>query len=352
MVPLLFGVAALMPLQSRAEDFAASHRWLHHVAVFSDDPEKAHDPRYPQSRKGEDRMFAPIGLIWTNAPVPHDSDTVSTMRLDMGTAFLVSPCYVLTNYHVVFGNRKSGPEPGLDYSATFWANGKKSRAIPVRYGKFYDIYWQDWALLRLEPDAEHRCIGEDPDIGWVQLTPLPPEAASDKVLSTAGYPSDKSGPPLWRQDGCHLFEEQDGRQYSGLWTTNCATRPRASGSPIFYVQDGGLMVVALMQGHLGYVDGNEILLQWDPKRANLAVDMGKIISSDDGILKLITEDIDRYRQIVAAQTDQADARHTEPPENAGTAQPGNPSGVAPAVPPDHIQVPQPEPSPQEFEPVP
>jgi V8-like Glu-specific endopeptidase len=269
---------------------------------------------------------------------------MSTLRLDMATAFLVSPCYVLTNYHVVFGNRKSGPEAGRDYSATFWAGGKKSRAIPVKHGQFHEVYWQDWALLQLEPDGEQRCIGEDPNIGWARLAPLPSEVAPNKVLSTAGYPSDKPGPSLWRQDACHLFEEQDGRQYSGLWTTNCATRPRASGSPIFFVQDGGLMVTALMQGHLGYVDGNEILPKWDPKRANLAVDIGKIISSDGDILKLIAEDIDRYRQIGAAQTVSTDANQIEMPGNSPEAQSGDVSGVAPASPSDHIQVMQPEPS--------
>jgi V8-like Glu-specific endopeptidase len=348
-VPLFF-----TPLPSRAESFAAGplQSWLHRAAVFSDDPEKIHDPRYPQSRTGEDKMFAPIGLVWTNSPVPHDTDTMSTLRLDMGTGFLVSPCYVLTDYHVVFGNRKSGPEAGLDYSMTFWAGGKKSRAIPVRHGKFNEVYWQDWALLRLDADAEHPCMGEDPDIGWIQLAPLRSGAARDKLLSTAGYPSDKSGQSLWRQDACRLFEEQDGAQYSGLWTTNCATRPRASGSPIFYIQDGALMVVALMQGHLGYIDGNEILLQWDPRRANLAVDIGKMLSSDGDILKLITGDIDRYRQIKTARTEPVDADPVGPSDNPPAAQPGTPSNIAPAAPSDHIPVTQPEPSRQGYEGVP
>ena len=287
-------------------------------------------------------MFAPIGLISTNQPVPHQNGATTTLNFDMATAFLVSPCYVLTNYHVVFGNLKSGPDAGQDYSMTFRVGGKKSRAVPVKHGQFYETYWQDWALLQLDSDAEHRCLGEDPNIGWVRLAPLPSDAAPDKALSTAGYPSDKAGRSLWRQDTCHLFEKQDGSQYSGLWTTDCPTRPRASGSPIFFVQDGVLMVVALMQGHLGYVNENEILPQWDPKRGNLAVDMGKIIFSDADILKLIAQDIDRYHQTDPARAVTTDTNQMTQPDHLQVAQPGDASGVAPAAPSDHIPAVQPQ----------
>ena len=115
----------------------SQQRLLHRVAVFSDDPEIIHDPRHPQSQTGADKMFAPIGLIGTNHRVPHQSGTTTTLNFDMGTAFLVSPCYILTNYHVVFGNRKSKPEADRDYSMTFSVGGKKSRAVPAKYGEFY-----------------------------------------------------------------------------------------------------------------------------------------------------------------------------------------------------------------------
>ena len=68
--------------------------------------------RNPQT--GEDRMFAPIGLVWTErCPCRSELNAViKTPHLDMGTGFLVSPCYVLTDYHVVFGNRNIEPEAG------------------------------------------------------------------------------------------------------------------------------------------------------------------------------------------------------------------------------------------------
>jgi len=66
----------------------------------------------------------------------------------------------------------------------------------------------------------------------------------------------------------------------------------------FFVEDGVLNVVAVMSGHLGTVDGtvddNEILPRWEPNHANLALDIGKIISSDQDFSKLIETDITRF----------------------------------------------------------
>jgi len=273
---------------------------FHRVAVFSDAADSIHDPRHPQSQAGTDKMFAPIGMIWTNHPQP-DQGTAARSDLHMGTAFLVSPCYVLTAYHVVFGYRfglRKGAheEAEQDVSATFSVGGKKSRAVPAKYGQFSRFTGRDWALLRLEPDAAHRCLGEDPNIGWVRLAPLAPPIATKKSLSVAGYPADKGLGSLWRQDTCHFFELYHDIDNDGLWTTDCATRPRASGSPVFFVEDGVLNVVAVMSGHLGNVADDEILPKWDPNRANLALDIGKIISSDQDFSKLIETDIARFHQ--------------------------------------------------------
>ena len=64
----------------------------------------------------------------------------------------------------------------------------------------------------------------------------------------------------------------------------------------FFVQNGVLNVVAIMSGHLGTVGDNEILPKWDPNRANLALDIGKVISSEPDFLTLIKADIDRFHQ--------------------------------------------------------
>jgi V8-like Glu-specific endopeptidase len=272
---------------------------LHRVTVFSDDPTVIHDPRHKQPQTGFGRMFAPIGLVWTNHPQP-DQGAAPTSHLHMGTAFLVSPCYILTAYHVVLGYRtgyrKGQPQAERDVSATFGVAGKTSRAVPVKYGRFSMFPGQDWALLQLQPGAKQRCLGEDPNIGWVRLAPLIPSMATKQSLSVAGYPADKDRESLWRQDACHFFERYHDVANDGLWTTDCATRPRASGAPIFFIKNGVLNVVAVMSGHLGNALDDDVLPKWDPSRANLALDIGKIIASDPDFLKLIESDIARARR--------------------------------------------------------
>jgi hypothetical protein len=113
-----------------------------------------------------------------------------------------------------------------------------------------------------------------------------------------------------------MFSE---RQDRGLWTTDCATRPGASGSPIFFIQDGVLKVVALMQGHIDPAHLGEILPKWDPRVANLAVDMGRMLSADAELGKIIQRDIDRFTQAKAARAEQA-ITVQEPAYPSGAAQ--------------------------------
>lgn len=145
-ITFILRLAAILPMTIvpvRAADFSTTGfavtgaevnapTLFHRVAVFSDAPDFIHDPRHPQSQTGADKMFAPIGLVWTNHPQP-DQGTAPRSDLHMGTAFLVSPCYVLTAYHVVFGYRlglRKGTqkEADQDVSATFSVGGKRSRA--------------------------------------------------------------------------------------------------------------------------------------------------------------------------------------------------------------------------------
>jgi V8-like Glu-specific endopeptidase len=262
--------------------------FLQPVNVFSDDPQTPHDPRHAQPQTGADKMFAPIGLITTDQPVPNEDG--SSYR-HAGTAFLVSPCYVLTAYHVVLGTRKTRPDADQDHAATFRVAGERARAVPVKYGEVYRFPGRDWVLLRLDSDADHSCLGEN--IGWTELTPLNTAEAKERIVSIASYPQDKAASILWRQNACRLYEKSTNINDDGMWTTDCATLPRASGSPIFFVENGALHVVAIMIGHLG-AETNDVLPQWDPARANRALDIGKIFSSDPDAIALVNNDIARF----------------------------------------------------------
>src|SRR5271167_1022846 len=72
----LAAILAVTIVPVRASEFSTTgaeinaRTLFHQVAVFSDVPNSTHDPRHPQSQTGPDKMFAPIGLIWTNHRQP------------------------------------------------------------------------------------------------------------------------------------------------------------------------------------------------------------------------------------------------------------------------------------------
>ena len=316
----LVTLCILLAFPARAADFPPSNPpvsepLLQRVNLFSSDPQNPVDPRHTQSQTGVEKVFAPIGLIVTNHLLPDDDSLSAASHYHAGTAFLVSPCYVLTAYHVIFGSRRSRPDPDQDYSATFRVAGVKSRAMPVEYGELYRFTGRDWVLLRLDSDADHPCAGENPEIGWTRLAPLKTADATQMTVSIASYPGDKPATELWRQDSCRLYEKSGNIDNDGMWTTDCATLPRASGSPIFFLRDSVLNVVALMHGHEGN-ETTEVLPHWDPSRANLALDVGKIVSSDPHFMEMIEQDIARFGK----------------PNPAQVSEPGNPA-TAPNSPP-------------------
>lgn len=283
------------------------------ATVFSDSPTDLHDPRYAQSQTSGSRMFAPIGLITTNHPVPHQAGINVRMALDMATAFLVSPCYVLTVYHAVFGNGPAEPSTQRDYSMTFRVRKMEARAVPVMHGAFPESEAEDWALLRLV--GTYPCMGATPNIGWVTLGSLPSADIGKQKLSIAGYPSDKDDATLWRQDRCALLKKVSARGTGQLWTTDCATLPRASGSPIFFIKNGLLQVVAIMHGHLGDL-AQQRLWHWDPIDANLAIDVADILRSHPDVKNLIDQDIDQFHRANPAQVQARPSTKTEQPPTA------------------------------------
>src|SRR5204863_189111 len=61
------------------------------------------DPREPQPQTDKWKKYGPIGIVRTNGEIPN-LDTGASIKGGRSTAFLVSPCHVLTNYHSVFGS--------------------------------------------------------------------------------------------------------------------------------------------------------------------------------------------------------------------------------------------------------
>ena len=244
------------------------------------------DPRAPSPRTGPDRLYAPVGVVVTGAPVAASDDGKRMIRT-RGSAFLVSPCYVLTNFHAVFGLAFDGPEQGRDYATTFSVGADPDytfrwtvTARPVRWGRFNRRKEHDWALLKLDG-----CVGGQADIGWLDMSDQPGPEMMGAEVALAGYPVDKSGKTLWVQSGCKIEAMQDG---TDKVLHACSVHGGASGGPLIERVKASAAVVAIQCGELNATA--DPLKRWDPRHANTAVTIAEVLQ-DPEAKSLIEADI-------------------------------------------------------------
>jgi V8-like Glu-specific endopeptidase len=276
------------------------------------------DPRTATPRTGVDRLYAPVGVILTGAPVPVSEDGSKRIRT-RGSAFLVSPCYILTNYHAVFGLAFHGPEPGRDYAAVFEVGADPDymfhwtvRARPVRWGAFNRRKEHDWALLRLDG-----CVGGQPDIGWLDLSAQPGPEMIGAVVSLAGYPADKAGKTLWVQPTCRIQAMQSG---TAKVLHGCSVHGGASGGPLIERDRADPVVVAIQCGELNATA--DPLARWDPRHANTAVTIAEVLK-DPEARALIEADIAAFpapNPALATDSPPAAAPFPPPPPAAPVAE--------------------------------
>jgi hypothetical protein len=198
--------------------------------LFADNPDFVVD-------RSETTPFVIIGLLTSNRTVEMDGRQQNLG----GTGFLVSPCYVLTVAHVVFG-QGGFPEDGVDYSMTFWIGPGSDRSFAAKIQAFPDLRFGrigaggDWVLLKL-PDS--KCIGAHPKIGW--LEPLTRDLVPGERLAAAGFGSDHPFGELSLSYGTIR-----GRGHDGLLLFDGSFAPGASGGPVLAVEDGVLKVAGLV----------------------------------------------------------------------------------------------------------
>jgi lipoprotein NlpI/V8-like Glu-specific endopeptidase len=191
-----------------------------------------------------------------------------------GTGFLVSPCHVLTAYHVAAGGEKVdettastfyvgqgkiGPDfPDLNRFA------ESSIARPVVWGRYVRLNdntnllvraqsverngWEDWALLELD-----KCFGAKPySYGYLKLSPVSTReimrGGASIAARSVGLPGDQSAKSLWEDPTCRLI----GQIYASGWQHDCITIPGNSGGPIL-IKDtvtGEQRVAAITVSHI------------------------------------------------------------------------------------------------------
>jgi tetratricopeptide (TPR) repeat protein/V8-like Glu-specific endopeptidase len=199
------------------------------------------DDRVSRSRE-KGTLYGAIGLVV-------HSDGFGS---EAGTGFLVSPCHVMTAYHVVAGKGKISTQDtatfyvGEGNEGPSYSGGRRyadsAIAHPVVWGNFVDgdkdvthlvkswqsNGWNDWVLMKLD-----RCLG-DPENGWgyLKLAPIATReltrAGETPEAIVVGLPRDKDERKLTEDPACRVV----GQMRESGWQHDCMTLPGNSGGPI------------------------------------------------------------------------------------------------------------------------
>ena len=247
---------------------------LQMVSVIS---ENGRDPREFQKRDGAGNPFAPIGTIESAAPINiAAAGTPPEMVISKASAFLVGPCLLLTNAHVISGNA-AGPIEGTKYSMNFRAgeegtpNAESASGEVVAYGDLTNGYNsnEDWALVELKPRAsDNTCIGER--LGWYNLPAVRPEVIAAGRYIAAGFFVDRSRTALSIQKNCKILPASLSPE--SLMRTTSPTVHGGSGGPIFQLSKSGAPNAFGMLAESADGSGT-IYKTLNPKSVNHGVDL-------------------------------------------------------------------------------
>ncbi|WP_207481050.1 trypsin-like serine peptidase [Arenibaculum pallidiluteum] len=168
---------------------------------------------------GDRALFGPVALVLPDRPAADEAGGA------LGTGTFVSPCHVLTAYHLAFE-----PDGIADDSRTYRVRatvaGLQARGRPVTWGRP-----RDWALLEVRP-----CIGWR--TGWYAMAALNTGRASRQGMDVAlaGYPADKGGEAAWLDPACRILGTAD---FGMSWVHDCMTAPGNSGGPLLRLDGSG-----------------------------------------------------------------------------------------------------------------
>ena len=205
-----------------------------------------------------------------------------------GSAVIVSPCYVLTAFHVAFG-RDEKPVPGKNYTANFRAGQGteagafvgRTDAIPVVWGNYRDFPRRDdWAVLRL-----HNCVGISENFGWAEPTfhTQTQLIAARTPIVAVGY-SYKNVTRAQQSMSFGRITGFDSR--STMMRFDASIAQKQSGGGLFAFEDGEMKFVGIItaEGHTNEdrrPDGtyNDSFDRCDPRIENLAQGVWEILHS-------------------------------------------------------------------------
>jgi len=219
------------------------------------------------------RILLPVGTV-TSEFYLRNKIGIGGVAPGMGTAFLVSPCYAMTNYHVLFGGMNFTPNPIGTYPVTL-RFGLGDRGKPALSVKGRVHFWG--SASSTEPDIalirRNSCPGAL--LGWYDFAAMrDSRQLSATPLTMPSYSSDRSMTQLSIQQGCNAHGYVPKR---GWLLHDCGTRQGASGAPIIAKLSGVPTVIAINAGEFTAMSG--VKSTYDMQHANWAVIASEIVKS-------------------------------------------------------------------------
>jgi hypothetical protein len=177
-----------------------------------------------------------------------------------GTATLITPCHVLTNYHVAFGKKAQGMDPLFSLKKTgfpelnfYFGQGSDrsfaghTNGTPVAWGNGANDpilgAAEDWAVVRL-----NQCVGMD--YGYWEFAKFSGEAFKQIPVNMAGLLREADvAKGIFRDEGCAVAGEGFSSNEGGtMMYHTCSGVLGASGAPIYALVSGHPVIVGLNSG--------------------------------------------------------------------------------------------------------
>ncbi len=192
------------------------------AACLAQAPQTA-DPRVIIDRLDANfRQFNAVGIVY---PIATTDGTIITSRY-RGTGAMISPCHMLTNYHVAFEasrrevlfevGQSAGDVAGFAYKTV-------GRVIDA--GAFWaerDIV-DDWALVKLIDPRSRLSSNVGDRVGFLKIAAAPPATILEKPVTSSGYPGGQSL-GLVGHVNCRLARVDQDRR----WRMACSMKPKDS----------------------------------------------------------------------------------------------------------------------------
>ncbi len=278
-VRMLRSLLTLLCIANLAQDAAGQTRsMLLPVSRYRNNPEYVVDRR-------ANPEFSFIGEIESSDTLYDKSGNVLHYY---STAIIVSPCLALTNHHVVFGDELR-PQPGKSYAMKLRAGVSPNRSIPflgsttatpVAYGRRGAAASDDWALLRLTS-----CIGERPEIGWIDFSLKSPADLIGNAVAVAGFAGD-------RNRGCLSFSLGKAMSIdpaNGMVKYSASASGGQSGGAVLMKEDGETRLVGIHTLEFLGPGGVNTFDAYDPQQANEFTPLANILNHPE-VRKLIADD--------------------------------------------------------------